>query len=223
MLCELKNITKQYGEITPINCLNFSIDSGEYISVSGESGVGKSTLLFLIGGMLTPSSGEIIFNGQAYSQMNDNQISSIRAGQIGYVSQNIQLLQALTIEENIAFAKKVAMRSRSAAASGPDTADIIDFLGLKEKRDSLPCHLSGGQKRRAMIAVTWARDPYLFLLDEPTNDLDNYWSERIMDLFEQLNREGKTILLVTHNQQYAAKAQKQYLLTGGKLVAKSCS
>ena len=129
MLCELKNITKQYGEITPINCLNFSIDSGEYISVSGESGVGKSTLLFLIGGMLTPSSGEIIFNGQAYSQMNDNQISSIRAGQIGYVSQNIQLLQALTIEENIAFAKKVAMRSRSAAASGLNTADFIDFLG----------------------------------------------------------------------------------------------
>ncbi|MBQ3405327.1 MAG: ABC transporter ATP-binding protein [Oscillospiraceae bacterium] len=221
MLCELKNITKQYGEICPINELDFSIDSGDYISVSGESGAGKSTLLFLIGGMLTPTGGDIIFNGQAYSGMSDNEISSVRAGQIGYVSQNIQLMQALTIEENIAFARKVSVSTRATSADLEDTDYIIDYLGLNEKRDELPCHLSGGQKRRAMLAVTWARDPQLYLLDEPTNDLDNYWSERVMELFDKLNAEGKTILLVTHNEKYASRAKKRYELAKGKLIDKN--
>lgn len=218
MFCELQNVTKQYNDITPIHRVSLSIDHNDYISISGESGAGKSTLLFLIGGMLTPDSGDILLNGQAYSQMDDNQLSTMRSAYIGYVSQNIQLLQALTVEENIAFAKTVAARCGFSAGNLPDTDAIIDYLGLKEKRGSLPCHLSGGQKRRAMIAVTWARNPRMFLLDEPTNDLDPYWSDRMMALFDQWNQDGKAIVLVTHNRQYAMKAKKQYQLINGALT-----
>ena len=218
MLCELKNVTKRYGEIYPINNLSFSIDSGEYVSISGESGAGKSTLLFMIGGMLTPSSGEIMFNGHLYSKMSDDEISSVRAGQIGYVSQNIQLMQALTIEENILFAKKISDRFAGSATDSINTDEIIEYLGLTGKKGDLPCHLSGGEKRRAMLAVTWARDPLLFLLDEPTNDLDDYWSNRIMVLFDKLNSDGKTLLLVTHSEKYASRAKKHLVLANGVLI-----
>lgn len=217
MLCELKKVTKTYGNITPINNLDFSIGQRDFISISGESGAGKSTLLFLIGGMLTPTAGEIYFNGQAYNSMDDNQISRLRSVNIGYISQSIQLLQALTVRENINFAKKVARR-HGADANLPDTDYIIDYLGLNEKQDFLPCYLSGGQKRRAMIAVTWARNPRIFLLDEPTNDLDDYWAKRVMELFENLNDAGKSIVLVTHNQKYMSISKKHFELIDGKLV-----
>ncbi|MCR4963825.1 MAG: ABC transporter ATP-binding protein [Firmicutes bacterium] len=218
MLCRLQNVTKAYEDITPIEDLDLSVEEQDYISVSGESGAGKSTLLLLAGGMLTPSRGEIFFDGRPYSAMNDNQISVMRSAHIGYISQSIQLLQALTVEENIRFAQQVCRRSGFANTNPAGVEEILARLGLTEKRDHLPRYLSGGQKRRAMIAVTWARNPRLYLLDEPTNDLDEYWAEQVMELCTDLHASGKALILVTHNPQYAQRAEKRYRLQGGKLV-----
>ena len=218
MLCQLENVTKSYDDITPICDVNLAVEDGDFISIGGESGAGKSTLLLLIAGMLTPSRGEIFFDGQPYSAMNDDGISILRSGHIGYISQSVQLLQALTVEENIRFAQQVARRNGFANANPTDVEEIVEYLGLTEKRDSLPCYLSGGQKRRAMIAVTWARNPRLFLLDEPTNDLDDFWAERVMQLWDDLNAAGKALILVTHNSLYAQRAKKQFHLQGGQLT-----
>ena len=218
MLCQLQNVTKSYDDITPICDVNLAVEDGDFISIGGESGAGKSTLLLLIAGMLTPSRGEIFFDGQPYSAMNDDGISILRSGHIGYISQSVQLLQALTVEENIRFAQQVARRNGFANANPTEVEEIVEYLGLTEKRDSLPCYLSGGQKRRAMIAVTWARNPRLFLLDEPTNDLDDFWAQRVMQLCDDLNAAGKALILVTHNSLYAQRAKKQFHLQGGQLT-----
>ena len=220
MLCELRNVTKTYGgerAVTPVKNLDLSINEGDFISVSGISGAGKSTLLFLISGMLQPSSGAIFFEGHSYRQMDDARLSNLRAANIGYVSQNIQLVQALTVEENIRLAQKTAERACGSKKDAPDTDYIMEYLGLTGKKDELLAHLSGGQKRRAVIAVTWARNPRLILLDEPTNDLDGFWSRKVMDQLAVWHDEGKALLLVTHDHEYASSADIRLELVNGVL------
>jgi len=220
MLLELQKVSKTYddsNEIMPLREMDLSLAQGDFVSVSGESGVGKSTLLFVVSGLLRPSSGEVLFQGKRYSEMSDDALSRLRAGNIGYVSQNIQLAQALTVEENIRFAQKIAKKCGSDAGTMVPVDEIIAHLGLTEKKDELPRHLSGGQKRRAMLAVTWARNPQLLLLDEPTNDLDDHWSNVVMELLDRWHEDGKTLLLVTHNQEFAGRAKKRYHLVNGKV------
>lgn len=200
-ICKLENVTKIYNEegIVPIKDISFSIRQGDFIIIKGKSGIGKSTLLFLIGGLLKATEGKIYWNftkkNLEISKIKDKEISSLRARNIGYVFQDSILLQSLTVEENLIFAKKI-----SEATDNKYSKDyLLDYFGLTNKKNSLPCELSGGQRRRAMIAMNFIKNPKLILADEPTNDLDDYWVDRVIDLLQEAARNGKAVVMVTHN------------------------
>lgn len=214
---ELKNISKTYtlGEkVTPIEKTDFCLKKGEFAAVSGESGIGKSTLLMIIGGLLKPSDGKVQIDGQDYWKLKDKEQSEIRKKKIGYLFQSIQVIQALTVEENIRFAASISKQK----IKKNDVLLVLERFGLKEKKDSLPCRLSGGQKRRLMIAITYVRDPEIILADEPTNDLDEKWIEIIMQTFEEWLAKKKTLVLVTHNKELWEKAENKYIIQDKVLV-----
>ncbi len=210
-LCELVKVTKTYaaGEtISPIQGLDLVIPEGTFVSIQGESGIGKSTLLMMLGGLMKPTSGTILFRNNPIGELTDDQLTEWRGKYVGYLFQHIQLVQALTVEENILLAKRF---SRNGHKKDPLNIEaLLDRLGLAEKRDSLPCQLSGGQRRRVMIAVTWVRNPELILADEPTNDLDDFWAEKVMDIFAEWVDSGKAVVLATHHGKWANKAMKKY-------------
>jgi len=218
-LCELVEVSKSYdtGEtINPVQNLNFAVPEGTMISIQGDSGIGKSALLMMMGGLMRPTSGTILFQDKAIGNFTDNQLTEWRGRLVGYLFQNIQLAKALTIEENIKLAKRFSRNKLK--KDNVNTEDILDRLGLKEIKNSLPFQLSGGQKRRAMIAVTWARNPLLILADEPTNDLDDFWSEQVMDLFHQWTTSGKSVVLTTHHNRWADKADRKFKMENKTLV-----
>lgn len=220
VLCEMCNVSKTYyvGEqVTPIHNLNLKIHKGQFISVTGDSGIGKSTLLMLAGGMVTPTEGSVLFEDQDYWKMKDSERTCLRREKIGFLFQSIQLVQALTIKENLELVWKM-----TGNRGNKEKIDyVLEDLGLQEKRDSLPYQLSGGQKRRAAMAVVYIKNPSLILADEPTNDLDKHWSEKIMSIFKNWVSEGKTVVMVTHNSLLARQADKCYEIRNKILVEKS--
>ncbi len=219
ILCELKKITKSYnvGEtINPIENLDLKVPEGAFISIQGGSGIGKSTLLMIMGGLMKPTSGTVLYKEKAISDFPDDQLTEWRGKHVGYLFQNIQLARALTIEENIQLAAKLSKNDLK--KYDITTEQILDRLGLKERRDFLPYQLSGGQKRRAMIAVTWARYPQIILADEPTNDLDDFWAEKVMNLFTEWTAAGKAVVLTTHHARWADIADKKYKIKNKSLI-----
>lgn len=216
-LCELKNVSKTYmdGEmITPIHHLNFEIDKGDFVSIRGESGIGKSTLLMLISGLIKPSEGSVFYDGKQLEMLPDSRLTEWRGHNIGYIFQNVQLVQALTVQENI----ELSSRFGNSKQNRKSTEELINRLGLWEKRNVLPHLLSGGQKRRAMIATALIRNPQMILADEPTNDLDDTWADEIINMLEGMAKKGKTVIVVTHNKKYADYAGRSYKLEKGCVV-----
>lgn len=217
-ICELKNITKIYSvgeQIIPVKNVSCEINGGDFISVQGESGTGKSTLLMIIGSLLKPSSGSIFYQGKDITNYNEDKLAEHRRKNIGFLFQNVQLSEALTIEQNIILAKKFSGNNE---AFPEDIQFVMNELGIYDKRNFLPHQLSGGQKRRAMIATTWIRNPSLILADEPTNDLDHHWATKVLSLFCDWVSKGKAIVLVTHNDDWANYATQKFRLNKGVLA-----
>lgn len=215
-IIELKNVTETYeaGEhVTPIEDINLSINKGDYLAISGESGIGKSTLLTVAGGLLRPTKGKVLIDGRDYWQMSDQEQTQIRNQKIGYLFQSVQLVQALSVEENLELAAKISKKK----VSKKEIRKMLAQFGLEEKKDSLPHQLSGGQKRRVMLAVTYVRDPEVILADEPTNDLDDGWTKVVMDTFAKWAEQGKAVVLVTHDQKLWTQAARTYVIEDRKL------
>lgn len=215
-IIELKNVTETYeaGErVTPIEHINLSIEKGDFLAVSGESGIGKSTLLTVAGGLLRPTAGEVLIDGRDYWKMSDQEQTQIRNQKIGYLFQSIQLVQALTVEENLKLVSDISGKK----VTKKEMQEILTRFGLEEKKDSLPHQLSGGQKRRVMLAVTSVRDPEVILADEPTNDLDAGWTKVVMETFKKWTEQGKTVILVTHDQKLWEQADCTYIIEDRKL------
>lgn len=218
-LCRLENIKKSYelGEkIYPVDGISYSINRGDFICIQGPSGVGKSTLLYAIGSLLKVTEGEIYYNGEAISQKTDEELTELRGNFIGYIFQEANLIKALTLEENLKFISTIN-RKKFGKEEKANIENLMERLGLIDYKDQLPQELSGGQKRRAMIASALIRNPELVLADEPTNDLDDYWSMEIMKIFKEISDSGKAVVLVTHNEKWAKCASKILKLEGGKL------
>lgn len=209
-LCRLENVTKTYGNteqsISPIEGLDLSIHAGELIVISGESGIGKTTLLLLIAGLLEPTSGSIYYHGKERHTLGNKELCAIREKYVGYIFQQPQFVQALTLRENLDLIKSRCKESPYA------TEEVIQLLGLKDLQDNLPHQLSGGQKRRLMVAVNLLKSPDILLADEPTNDLDEHWETQIMTLLKKEADRGKAVLLVTHNRQWYSLADKKYVI-----------
>ncbi|HYV41931.1 MAG TPA: ABC transporter ATP-binding protein [Thermoanaerobaculia bacterium] len=211
-----ENLSKTYaGEGAPVTVftdLSFELQEGVFAAVMGPSGVGKSTLLHLLGGIDSPDAGRVEVFGRVLEELPPRERARFRNDHIGFVFQFHHLLPEFTAEENVAFPHRIA--GEPAAEARRRAAAMLDRVGLLERRDHRPRALSGGEQQRVAIARALARGPGLLLADEPTGNLDADSSGAVFDLLEQLHRErGMTTVLVTHNPDLASRCDTIYLMS----------
>ena len=214
-ICKLEHIHKDYrmGEIvTPLKDITLSVNEGEFIAVEGPSGIGKSTLLYVMGTLLQSDGGTYTFGGKDVSAFNDAQKSEFRAKQIGFLFQDSTMIQALTLRENLLFTQGVCGKK------DPKKVDELLYqFGLEDRAHFFPHQLSGGQRRRAMAARALIHNPKLILADEPTGALDSKTSQEIIDIFHELHRQGNTIVLITHDNDVAKQAERAIHIFDGRI------
>jgi len=220
-MLEVNGITKIFGEgearAVALSDVSFKVNDGDYIAVMGPSGSGKSTLLSVIGGLDRPSSGEVIFNGQRIDNLDEDELVNIRRGRIAYVFQQYHLLRSLTALENVllplTFSGSNGKRARA--------MELLEQMGLGKRANHTPNQLSGGEQQRVAIARALVNDPALVLADEPTGNIDQRNGKAILDIFEQMNREGRTIVMVTHNREAAERAKEIIILRDGQIAERT--
>ena len=197
--------------------VSLEVNRGEFISLMGASGSGKSTLLYLLGGLDCPDSGEIFIDGENIVKMKDKNFSKLRREKIGYIFQFFNLVQNLTVEDNILL--PIIMAGKNPNKYVEKLTEILNITGLSEKRNVYPNQLSGGQQQRTAIARAVLAEPEIILADEPTGNLDCKNGKEIMELFERINKEKKiTILMVTHSKECASYADRQIILSDGRII-----
>ena len=211
----LKGVSKIYktgsSEFKALDNVDLDIEAGKFVVILGPSGAGKSTLLNLIGGMDTPTAGQVIVNGEDITHFSDDQLSDFRARSIGFIFQFYNILPSLTVRENVevgAFLSKNPL----------DTDELLKTLGLYEHRHKLPTQLSGGQQQRTAIGRAVIKNPDILLCDEPTGALDYNTSKEILALLERVNKQyGNTVIMVTHNDALKNMADRVVKLRDGRI------
>ena len=192
------------------------VGPGEFVAVTGPSGCGKSTLLNLVGGLETPSDGDVFLAGEPLAGKDESQLARLRRRHVGFVFQFFNLLEESSALENVVLAAVIAGASRRQAQVR--AGELLDLLGLTEKADDLPAVLSGGQRQRLAIARALANQPTLLLADEPTGALDSAGGLEVLELFRRLHAAGQTILLVTHDAEVAGAAERVVRMQDGRIV-----
>lgn len=220
MILKADKITKTFinGTTTfkAVDNVNFEINAKQFVSITGKSGSGKSTLLYLLGLLDSQTSGEIIFENSNTSSLSDNQKRILRLNKIGYVFQDYSLMPSLTAKQNVML--PLFMQGYTNAKANELAIKTLNEVGLGERVNSYPSKLSGGEKQRVGIARAVAKNPILLIADEPTANLDSKTSKEIMDLFMHLNKKGQSIIMVTHEQDYAKMASTVYKMQDGKFI-----
>ncbi len=195
--------------------INLIVEKGEFLSIVGKSGSGKSTLMNIIGALDVPTSGTYLLDGEDVGRMNDNQLADFRNRKIGFVFQQYNLLPKLTVQENVELPllyAKVSRKERSERAM-----EALVRVGLESKASNMPNQLSGGQQQRVSIARALAGSPSILLADEPTGALDSRTSIQILEFFKQLNEEGNTVIMITHDSSIALQARRVARITDGTI------
>ena len=216
----LKNISKIYEgppQVKAIDELSLEIQEGDLVSIVGQSGSGKSTLLNMIGLLDTVTEGTVEIEGQDISSLSDNELSKFRGEKIGFIFQSFFLLPGLTAQENVAeglLYQGIKREERLKKA-----AEVLEEVGLGDRITHQPTELSGGQQQRVAIARALVQNPAFILADEPTGNLDKESGMNILNILKELNKQGKTVVMITHNQEHAKKFKKVVTLTDGKIVA----
>lgn len=213
---ELEKITKEYfmgdQKILAVNQASFSIEKGEMVVILGPSGAGKSTILNLLGGMDTATSGHLFVDGQDITAFKDSRLTDYRASEIGFVFQFYNLIPALTVYENIALIKEATSKALK-------REPVLKSVGLWERRHLFPTQISGGEQQRTAIARALCKDPKLLLCDEPTGALDSETGVVILSLLQNMSREkGHTVVIVTHNASLAEMADKVIRIKNGGIA-----
>jgi len=220
-LIELKEVTKVYhtpaGLFTALNGVNLTIGTGEFVSIVGKSGSGKTTLINLVTGIDDPSSGEVYVGGTPVHTLKEGEKASWRGATVGVVFQFFQLLPTLTVLENVMLPMGLSNRFPISEQSDRAMA-LLELVDLTENAYHLPGLLSGGLQQRAAIARALANDPPIIATDEPTGNLDSKSAESVMQLFENLVQQGKTILMVTHDPDLAKRASRIIEIADGKIM-----
>lgn len=215
VLIEVKNATKKYGvgeaTIYALNDVSMKVYKGEFLVILGYSGSGKSTLLNMIGGIDRLDSGEIIFKGKDIAKFKDRELTNYRKNSIGYIFQFFNLLNDLTVYQNIVI-------SPSAIKDKKEIDKILEKVGLLEKKDSFPRQLSGGQQQRASIARALSKESDMILGDEPTGALDYESGKDVLRLLKEIHKEGRTIVMVTHTKEIAQLADRVISMKNGKII-----
>lgn len=220
MLLEAKNIQKNYFQdklkVEVLKNINFSVEMGDYVAVMGPSGSGKSTLMNILGCLDLPTSGDYFLNGKDVLSLSEDELSDLRLNEIGFVFQNFQLLSSQSALENVELPLTYAKIPKSERRQRAIQA--LERVGLGDRLHFKPTQLSGGQKQRVAIARAIVNHPSLLLADEPTGALDSKSGVQIMDLFRQLNDEGVTIVMITHDAKVAQAANRQIAILDGELI-----
>ena len=219
-MIEIENLIKTYrtGQdvINAVDGVNMNIEAGDFASIMGHSGSGKTTLLSLIGGLTKPDSGKVQVGKSDIWSISDDSLSALRNDRIGFIYQFSSLMSTLTVIENILL-PTVFSRERKEDKLNY-AKELLQMFGIADKEKAYPSELSGGQQRRVAIARAFVNRPKLILADEPTGDLDEETESEVMRLFQQMNKEeGTTLVIVTHSSDIAGLVGKQYRMTSGRL------
>ena len=218
-ILSMKNIIKKYQmgeeELTILKGIDLSIKNGEFLSILGPSGSGKSTMMNIIGCLDVPTSGEYVLAGKEVSTLTEEELSKIRAKEIGFIFQSFYLLKRLTALENVELSmiySGISEKERKVIAR-----EMLKRVGLADKENHLPNQLSGGQQQRVAIARALATNPSILLCDEPTGALDQATGKQIMALFKELHAEGRTIIMITHDEKIATNADRIIRILDGNI------
>ncbi len=217
-MLEVRNASKIYGEgptrVVALDNVSLEVENGNFIAVMGPSGSGKSTLLNIIGGLDQLSSGEVILDGKRIDGYDENALVEIRRGKIAYVFQQYHLLPSLTAMENVLMPLIFAGDGKKEK----EALDILKRVGLEKRAGHKPSQLSGGEQQRVAIARTLVTSPELILADEPTGNMDQKTGNEILELFKELNAEGRSIVMVTHSPDIAKHAKEIIYLQDGHVI-----
>ncbi len=215
-----ENLHKTYttGKVTThaLRGVDLEIARGSFSCIVGPSGHGKSTLMHLIGGLDRPNEGTVFIDGDEISRLSNSRLAALRARKIGFVFQFFNLLQGLTAEENVATAMMFAGTPEKTQRERAQ--ELLALVGLSEKLKAKPSELSGGQQQRVAIARALANDPEILMMDEPTGNLDSASEAEVLDTIFRLHREGKTVVIVTHNPEIARRGERVIKVKDGKIM-----
>ncbi len=218
---EIKNVSKIYGEglseVRALDDVDLTIEENEFVAIVGPSGSGKSTMMNLIGCLDKPTRGIVKIAGQDVNELNDVKLTQLRNYAIGFVFQQFFLLPKTTAVDNVST--PLLYRGLSSKEAKEKSLVMLAKLGLADRSDHQPTQLSGGQQQRVAIARALVTDPTIILADEPTGALDSQSGEQVMNLMEALHKEGKTIILITHEAEVANRAHRRITLKDGKIVS----
>lgn len=219
-MIEIKDIHKKFGSLEVLKGIDAAIDKGEIVSITGASGAGKTTLLQIVGTLEKPDAGEVFIDGRSVFEMKEKALSAFRNRHIGFVFQFHRLLPEFTALENVVLPALIARRSESEARR--QAAELLDFLGMKERMYHKPAQLSGGEKQRAAVARALINRPDVVLADEPSGSLDTQNKTELHRLFFDLRKEfGQTFVIVTHDEALAKLSDRTIVLCDGRIVSPS--
>ncbi|MEK7610474.1 MAG: ABC transporter ATP-binding protein [Patescibacteria group bacterium] len=219
-MIEAKKIIKNYGHgnnvLHVLRGFNLQVDRGEFVAITGRSGSGKSTLLYQLGLLDQPTSGQIFIDGQETTNLSSQQHTRLRLTDLGYIFQDYALVPELTACDNVLVPLLMQGWPRSMAITAAQ--ETLTRVGLAKRIDHLPSQLSGGEQQRVAIARALSHRPKILFADEPTANLDSDTAERVLDIFSHLNSDGQTIIMVTHEPEYAARAGRVITLSDGMII-----
>ena len=220
-LVEVQDMCKIYNpgenEVRALDHVSLKIQKGEFVAIIGHSGSGKSTLMNMLGCLDVPTSGRYFLNGKDVSNMTDDELSDIRNMEIGFIFQGFNLIQNLTAQENVELPliyRGVGKKERAALA-----VESLDMVGLSHRMDNKPSEMSGGQQQRVAIARAIAAKPPVILADEPTGNLDSRSTQEIMNVLKDLHKSGRTVILITHDDEIAAQVKRVVRIKDGRIEA----
>jgi putative ABC transport system ATP-binding protein len=220
-MIEVRNLVKNFRngpvETSVLKSVNLAVKNGEWVAVMGRSGAGKSTLMYQMSLLDDPTSGEILIDGREVHTMNEKEKMQFRLKKFGYVFQDYALMPDLTALENVIL--PLLMENYTVAHASEHGAKSLSLVGLGHRLHNLPSQLSGGEQQRVSIARAIAERPEILFADEPTANLDRESSHVVMDIFKQLHAEGQTIIMVTHEEEYGALADRTVRLDDGRIVS----
>lgn len=221
MLIELKNLTKTYqrheGAINAVDNLSLGIAKGSFVTITGASGSGKTTLLLILGGLLHPTSGEMIYNGKEINLQKEEELANFRSNHVGFIMQSFALVPYFTAVENITIALNV--KNSKKVENKKRALELLEWVGLDDRTTHYPKELSAGQQQRVAIARALANSPDLLLADEPTGNLDPNLSEEILGILSEINqKQNTTVVMVTHSPMAAEYGSNKIKLNNGQIV-----
>lgn len=220
-LLEVKNLKKIYttrfggNQVRALNDVSFSVEQGDYAAIMGESGSGKTTLLNILAALDKPTGGSVLLNGRDMSTVREGEMAAFRRDHLGFVFQDFNLLDTFSLEDNIYL--PMVLANKSYGEMKEKAAPIVEKLEISDILAKYPYEVSGGQKQRAAVCRALVMDPEIILADEPTGALDSRSSDQLLDLFESINQEGQTILMVTHSVKAACHAKRVMFIKDGEV------